>query len=544
MKNRNDEIKRLRLKAEAQLLRNVKTAKPESAEKLLHELQVYQIELEMQNENLRQTQLHLEESRDRYQDLYDFAPVGYLTLNKDGLICEINLKGARLLGSERKLLLNTPFARYLSADESKLWCEYFRKVKRNGHTHSCELKLQRENGEVFHAQLECLHIGEGESGHTVRISLTNISARKNAEAKMAQSRQLLDEDRLLFQAILDNAPIGIWMLDANRKIRFINKTFCESVGTTEPNFLAANHYSDLLPETVSGHCIQSDNECLTQETPHLSSEWLPFVDGKMHLLEITKAKLRDYQGNTIGLIGLAADITERHRIENELKEYQQLLRELADQRTTAREAELKHLAREVHDELGQLLTALRMDISLLRIQFGEHNSTLMVKIQDMLLLVDKAIGGVRDVTANLRPPALDLGIAPAIVWLGNKFSERTKIACKVHVKDEPVELNDASILTLFRIVQESLTNITRHAEASLVEINLEQKDGRIYIEICDDGVGFDIELMSAKNSFGMMGMKERALAVGGRVDVSSFPSQGTVISVQIPVVACEEKIND
>lgn len=144
---------------------------------------------------------------------------------------------------------------------------------------------------------------------------SDASARKPAEVEVAHSRQELDSERLLFQTILDNAPLGIWMLGTDEKIKFINNTFCNALGIPEQQFLSAQHYVDLFPASASAGCMRSDRECYKQDAPHLSTEWLPFADGQNHLLEITKVKLSDHEGRVIGLIGLASDITERKRSE-------------------------------------------------------------------------------------------------------------------------------------------------------------------------------------------------------------------------------------
>ena len=129
----------------------------------------------------------------------------------------------------------------------------------------------------------------------------------------------IDNERGLFQAILDNAPIGIWMVDVRGKVQFVNRGFCDSTGITEAQFLAAGHYADVMPASVAASCLRSDRECLAQDSPHLSSEWLPFVDGREHLLEITKVRLHHDDGSIRGIIGLAADITERSEHEQQLK---------------------------------------------------------------------------------------------------------------------------------------------------------------------------------------------------------------------------------
>lgn len=128
-----------------------------------------------------------------------------------------------------------------------------------------------------------------------------------------------DTEKMLFQAILDNAPLGIWFLGIDGRLQFVNRTFCSAMGIPEERFLAAAHYVEVLPKNFSASCIRSDEECMAQDGPHLSREWLPFVDGKEHLLEITKVKVLNKDGLPIGLIGLAADITERQHAEERLR---------------------------------------------------------------------------------------------------------------------------------------------------------------------------------------------------------------------------------
>ena len=131
-------------------------------------------------------------------------------------------------------------------------------------------------------------------------------------------RELADENTF-FQAILDNAPLGIWFLGVDGRLQFVNRTFCNAVGISEARFLAARHYVEVLPQGIAANCIRSDAECFAQDTPHLSTEWLPFADGKQHLLEITKVRLNNPDGSPKGLIGLAADVTERTRAEERLR---------------------------------------------------------------------------------------------------------------------------------------------------------------------------------------------------------------------------------
>lgn len=350
-----------------------------------------------------------------------------------------------------------------------------------------------------------------------------------------KDRRAIDAEHLLFQSILDNAPFFIWMLGIDGKIKFINKTFCNSVGISEITFQESNHYSELLPPDVSANCMQSDRECLSQDETHYSQEWLPFVDGKTHCLEIFKKKLYNLESQTIGLIGLAQDITDRKQNESELEEQKNLLRELAALGTESREAQLKSLAHELHDELGQILSALRMDIWRTNNLFGKRNQALVDNLKNMQTQVDKAIKAVRDVTANLRPPIFDLGLISAITSLREEFIANTRISCSLQIDGNEQVLDESKIVVLYRITQESLTNITRHAKPDEVAISIVFNEEYVTIEIADDGQGFDPGKLMSRKSFGMMGMKERALAVGGKVEISSATSKGTRVTARIPI---------
>ncbi len=209
----------LRTEAEAQLARAppAETA-PHPAEELLHELRVHQIELEMQNEALRQAQAMLEESRDRYVNLYDFAPVGYLTLTRDGLISEINLTGATLLGEERRKLVRRRFTNFVSAEDSDHWYRHFLLVKQHGGNHDCEVMLRRGDGVTFHARLNCLRLSKEGDQPVVRIALSDISERKQTE------------EELRIAAIAFESQEGMIVTDTKGIIVRVNRAFTSLTG--------------------------------------------------------------------------------------------------------------------------------------------------------------------------------------------------------------------------------------------------------------------------------------------------------------------------
>lgn len=232
--------------------------------------------------------------------------------------------------------------------------------------------------------------------------------------------------------------------------------------------------------------------------------------------------------------GLMLNITDSKRNEQQLTESRQLLRELSAHRELVREEERKKVAREVHDELGQALTALRMDVALLRMADGPHSEALLARFAAMKEAVDRTIGIVRNVTSALRPAALDLGLNAALEWQVDEFTRRSGIECVLHADEADVELDDGQATALFRIVQESLTNVLKHAGASYVEVHLEASDDSIALAVRDNGQGFAAEAAPQRGKFGLMGMRERVLMLGGTVEINSAQGVGTSIEVRLP----------
>ncbi|QQX88950.1 sensor histidine kinase [Cupriavidus necator] len=211
---------------------------------------------------------------------------------------------------------------------------------------------------------------------------------------------------------------------------------------------------------------------------------------------------------------------------------QEELRRFSSHLAAAREEERRHIAREIHDELGQLLTALKMDVSLLEMR---PSSDLFArkKLGEMRGLVERAIVTVRHVANHLRPAALNYGIVPALQWLTNTFSQRNSGAvCRLQVQGPDPSLDNEQATTIFRIAQESLTNVARHAGATEVKVTLSSTADAVALEISDNGCGFDMAGLP-DCSFGLMGMKERACTLGAKLQVRSAQNAGTTISIVI-----------
>lgn len=199
-----------------------------------------------------------------------------------------------------------------------------------------------------------------------------------------------------------------------------------------------------------------------------------------------------------------------------------------------RAEERKLIARELHDELGQQMTALRMGLSLLRLQFGADNPALVEQVERLVALSDEAIQSVRMLATRMRNSAMHSGLYPALQRLGSEFAQQTGISCQLYLAGEELEIDENRATAIFRIVQESLTNVTRHAEATRVVVTLKLLDGDWLLEIFDNGRGFDLKSVK-RTSLGLVGMRERSMTLGGPVIIFSHPGQGTTIQAFIPV---------
>jgi signal transduction histidine kinase len=254
----------------------------------------------------------------------------------------------------------------------------------------------------------------------------------------------------------------------------------------------------------------------------------------------------------VGVVGiaalvLAAVVEERSRHERALQNANESLEQRVADRTmelralsarlqSVREEERSRIAREIHDELGQSLTALKMELSWLAKQLPASQPGLRQKARQMNKAIDSTIGSVRKIATELRPSVLDhLGLFDALEWLLGDFQEKTEIECSSQMEVAGVEVDAASSTELFRVVQEALTNVARHAQATKVHLSVGARGGGLRLELRDNGRGFDACKAGSRGSMGFVGMRERVNGLGGTVEVRAAPGQGTTVTVFVPL---------
>ncbi|MBS4096628.1 MAG: PAS domain S-box protein [Sulfuricella sp.] len=240
-------------------------------------------------------------------------------------------------------------------------------------------------------------------------------------------------------------------------------------------------------------------------------------------------------GEMVAFVTAFQDITERKQAEHALKESRRQLRELSAFLQTVREEERTRIARELHDELGQVLTALRIDLGWLQPRVAGNDPRVADKLDAMSRLVDSTVDSVRRISGDLRPGMLDdLGLAAAIEWLVEQFRARNNIDCDLDMNREEFELNDQLATSVFRIVQEALTNVARHAQASLAHVRVEDNGSGIALEVADNGRGFTPVATGEKKTYGLLGIRERVKMLGGKMEIIGRPGQGAIVRAFIP----------
>lgn len=352
-------------------------------------------------------------------------------------------------------------------------------------------------------------------------------------------KRLVEEKTLLSDSIINSLPGIFYLYDRNGKFIRWNRNF-ELVSGYSAEAISAMHPLDFFD---------------TDEKP-LLSERINTVfntgvgDVTAHFYTRDKKKIPCYFngrkinfGGTDCLIGMGFDITQIVQAENELRKRAEEIEELRTHLEDIREEERTRISREIHDELGQQLTGLKMDASWIGKRIDKADTMTLERLSVMVSLIDETMKTVRRISSELRPGILDdLGLIPALEWQSLEFERRTGIRVEFESGTSDIYPEKNLSTNIFRIYQEALTNIARHARASKVDATLKDEDDFICLIIKDNGQGFDMEGVKTKNSLGLVGMKERARIFGGEVTIKSDTPGGTVVTLKVPFIAKTENV--
>ena len=317
---------------------------------------------------------------------------------------------------------------------------------------------------------------------------------------------------------------------------------------TKVNSAILAQFNAATPEDILG---MTPAQFFAHDLTNAKARWREFFDrGHLHTetderrLDGTPMRIEgdymvmyDDHGRIVGHFGIQRDVTERHRARETLQASREQLRALASRLQKVREEERTQVAREIHDELGQALTGLKLDIAWMKSRLPADHEV-MAQCVSIIERIDQTSNAVRRIATSLRPSVLDqIGLAAALEWQGQEFRARTGIEVVVEQACNGVPIPDDLGSSAFRIVQESLTNVARHAKATRVTIRLAQTSTLMTLEVADNGVGCMSGCLDGTKSLGLVGMRERALACGGEFSITGRPGRGTTVLMRVPVGA-------
>ncbi len=463
----------------------------------------------------------------KYRSIVENAVEGIFQTTPHGRYVSANPALARMYGhsSPEELLASiTDIEHQLYVDPSRR-AEFRRRMKEHGIVRGFESQVYRKDGSTIWISEYARAVRDG-SGAVVAYEgfVQDISERKAAEDKLA-----------LYREIVANSIDGIAILDLNGDYLEQNSAHGKLIGFSDDELRGKSPGLHLGDEVFAGiaHELATKGYYRGEVTSRTKT-------GTVVSLELSAFTIKNPAGESVCHVGIKRDITERKRAEEQLRSTLDRLRTVSGRLEVVREEERARIARELHDELGVGLTCIKIDLSRLSTMMAQA-STLSDRVQvddkirSMMEFIDRTIVAVQRIVTELRPPVLDdLGLVAAIEWQAQDFQRRTGITCSCTASQEDIQVEPERATAVFRICQEALTNVARHARATEVKISLEENAGSLLLVVRDNGHGIPEEKLSDPQSLGLLGMRERAALFGGHLNIEGCPGQGTMIALHVP----------
>ena len=520
-------------------------------QRLLHELQVHRIELELQNEQLRQAQAETEAALERLADFHDFSPAGFFTLERGGTILQVNLSGARLLGLERSRLIGQRFGAFIGVAGRPAFDSFLQGMFGGGTGRSCEFELLAEAQPARIVQANARLSPDQRECRTVVIDITG----------QKQVERALRESERRFRDIADISADWIWEVDLAGRYTYASENVHKLLGYT-PDELIGRTAFDLMPADEAVRVEQEFTAFALRGEAFRDLENIVLdSQGAPHDTLTNGTPVHDAAGRVIGYRGVDRDITRRRQAEEALKASEQRLREMAGslesrvaertaqlrrlsaQLTVAEERERRVLAQDLHDNLSQLLAVIKIKLTSL------PGDALAPALGEVIGLVEQADRAARHVSQALSPPILQsLGLAPALEWLGEEIERVYGLRVHVDPGECSKHLAEEIQAVLYRSARELLINVARHAGVREASLSCLCDGDRLIIVVSDAGRGFDpadhLGAWSGHGSFGLRSIHERVTNFGGKVDIDSSPGNGTTVTLSLPRFIGEKDICD
>jgi len=466
-----------------------------------------------------------------FGQLWEISVDGMRLIDEDGKILLVNDAFCKIFQMEREEALGKPFSIVYADDEQEKALKAYQRDIRNN-----ELKtlFERENT-LWNGKKSWLEFSNSfltlPDGSKLTLSIIkDISKRKNSELELRESESK-------FKMLFNNANDAVFVTQLSNEKSYgdfieVNEVACRRLGYTKEEFLQLSPSAIVSQKSIIEFNLRTEQ--LLKDGHVIYDIVHRAKDRKLIPVEVNSHLFIYNDKPTV--LSIARDITERKQAEEKLKRTSKLLRELATHLQSIREEERTMIAQEIHDELGQVLTALKIQVSLLANKLDKNQQPLKEKINSLSDMIDASVESVQKISSKLRPGILDeLGLIAAIEWQTEEFEKMTNIKCSLVLPGEELLLEKNKSTAIFRIFQEALTNIARHAKATQASISLLQHQSIIYLEIQDNGRGITQEQEKDFNSLGIHGMKERAMVFNGQVYVEGITGKGTIVKVEIPI---------
>jgi PAS domain S-box-containing protein len=461
----------------------------------------------------------IRKSEEKYRTLVDQASDAIFIADTQGRFITVNKSACRLAQYPEADLLQMSIYDFAITEDIQKNPFHFDELKQ-GKTVITERVMKRNNGVPLDVEIIAKLLSDGR----LLVFVRDISERIKAQNEIIKEKNLSD-------SIINSLPGIFYMYTREGKFLRWNKNFetvtkysADEITVMHPLDFFAGKEKELLSRKINNVFVAGEDNV---EAGFLlkTGEKIPYYFTGLSI---------EYDGGEC-MLGVGIDISERVRTQEKVRQTSEQLRQLAVHLQTVREEERKRIAREIHDELGQQLTAIKMDVAWVNKKTPEEKTAEKDKLKNVINLLDGSNRSIRRILSELRPAILDdHGLLDAIEWLGRQFTVQTGIPVKFTTTESELKLPEPVATCIFRVYQEALTNITRYARASEVIITLTISSQTITFRIKDDGKGFDTRSLQQKRSFGILGMKERVLSLNGTFELLSVQGKGTEIIFSIP----------